>query len=255
MTTETRIVRVPFHGDELEAIKVGEEVRVVIKRTCENVGLDYSSQLQVLKKARWARVVMIATTGNDGKTYEMATVPLKALPMWMANINPNKVKPEIRLKLELYQDEAADALANHFFGTAKQETQSYESFVRMFMTVAMPSMASTIATTVTSAMSGMFRQFQDKKLDEGTIGRGGAAIIKRALKEYSELMAPCDKKMRRSIRSGEEMDLRVAIGHVGTGRTLEQIPCDKWEQVKPILEELKRKAERMGKSKQMSLFS
>ena len=39
-------------------------------------------------------------TGPDGKQYEVATIGLKALPMWLATIDARKVKEPFREKLK-----------------------------------------------------------------------------------------------------------------------------------------------------------
>lgn len=48
--------------------------------------------------------------------YEYVVLPIRKLAGWLYSINPNKVKPEIKAKLELYQDECDEILYQHFFG-------------------------------------------------------------------------------------------------------------------------------------------
>lgn len=117
-TTTTELV--PFQGGHIEAQRRGERVSVVIKRVCEEVDLSYPAQLAKLKKAPWAVVAMIATTGPDGKKYETACLDLDSFPMWLATIQTTKVKPSARPLLEAYQREAARVLRDHFFGRREE---------------------------------------------------------------------------------------------------------------------------------------
>lgn len=111
----SEIQPVPFHGDTIDAIQTETGSWVVsLRRMCENLGVAYSSQLQKLKEKPWAVVSIIDTTGADGKTYEMTVIDRRTLTMWLAGINPNKVRPELREKIEAYQCEAADALDEYF---------------------------------------------------------------------------------------------------------------------------------------------
>lgn len=112
-----RIELIQFHEDQLAAIKLSDgKGYVVVKRICENLGVDYSSQLAKLKRTCWAGIQLIATPDERGRIQEHAVIAIDLLPMWLATINPGKVAPEIRGKVELYQVEAADVLARHFIG-------------------------------------------------------------------------------------------------------------------------------------------
>lgn len=111
-----------FDGDALQVVvpegepATRDNVRVVIRHVSEALGVDFSSQLRNLKHAAWACVVEM-TTQVGGQSRSVSTIPLKALPMWLARLNPGKVRPELRAKITRYQCEAADALAAHFLGT------------------------------------------------------------------------------------------------------------------------------------------
>jgi len=117
------MMTVEFDGDTLIAIKVGDEIWVVIKRVCEALRLDYSSQLSKLKSCAWAGVAKF-TIPSAGGTQRANCIPLKRLPMWLATIELNKVSPDIRAKLERYQARAAEALYDHFFSRPKPTSRS-----------------------------------------------------------------------------------------------------------------------------------
>jgi len=115
----TSLVRVPFHGDTLEAVQRGDTVWVSIRRICENLEIDAETQRRKLKVAAWAVAGEMPATGADGKTYSMSMLALKSVPMWLATIYPQKVKEQVREKLARYQQECADVLAAHFLGGPK----------------------------------------------------------------------------------------------------------------------------------------
>lgn len=94
----TEIVKFQFHDDAL--------------------GIDFSAQLKRIKRFPWAKrtVVMTAMVAADGKTREQATIDIRKVPMLLATIDTNRCKLAVRGKLELYQEEAAEALADRFLG-------------------------------------------------------------------------------------------------------------------------------------------
>jgi hypothetical protein len=120
MAANLQMVQVPFHGDVLEATQDGRGVWVPIKRPCEALGINVDGQREKLKGKAWSVTEMISATGPDGKRYEMFALHLDSLPMWLATIDANRVKPALREKLERYQREAAKVLADHFFGRREQ---------------------------------------------------------------------------------------------------------------------------------------
>jgi hypothetical protein len=109
------LVHVPFNGQTIEAQKMGESYSAALKPLCENLGVDYSGQLQRLKKQPWAVVGMTPTTGADGKTYDMVMVDRRTLLMWLATIDTNRLKNEKAKEVVVsYQKEAANALDQYF---------------------------------------------------------------------------------------------------------------------------------------------
>lgn len=58
--------------------------------------------------------VAIITTPSNGGEQEMLCMPVRKLPSYLNSINPRKVRPELRAKIELYQAESDDALWNYW---------------------------------------------------------------------------------------------------------------------------------------------
>ncbi len=113
----SKITKFQFHGDELDVAHVdGGDVAIPLRRLCEVLGVDFSTQLAKLKKSAWATMVMITTVAEDGKNRETACLHRRSIPMWLAGINAEKIREEARPKLLLMQREMADVLADHFLG-------------------------------------------------------------------------------------------------------------------------------------------
>ena len=109
------LIKVQFHGDTLDACGTcPEDAEVSIRRVCDNLGLSMQGQIKKLQAQPWATVNFKLMVAEDGKPREVATIPLKKLPMWLGNIQTSRIKQEYREKLAQYQNECADVLARHF---------------------------------------------------------------------------------------------------------------------------------------------
>jgi len=124
MTTMSHaLIAIPFHGQSLSAVLVDNIPHVALKPLCENIGLDWSAQVQKIKRHAVLKsvMVMITTTGNDGKMYEMLMMPIKYLNGWLFGVDSSRVNLEIKDRVIEYQYECFEVLANHFM--PKVETQ------------------------------------------------------------------------------------------------------------------------------------
>lgn len=112
------LVRVPYqHGDLLaaEGDYPSEMDRPIpLRPFCDRLGIALPPQLRRLRKVPWATVINMITVAADGRQRSLAAIPLRALPMWLALINPRKVTSGAREVLEAYQLEAAEVLLRHF---------------------------------------------------------------------------------------------------------------------------------------------
>lgn len=115
---------VTFHGDTIFIISHNGEPYAPVKPIVENMGLDWATQFRKLKAnaERWGIVMMTTPPSTSGRERGMMTIPsssspqqtlcmpVRKLPAFFASINPKKVKPELRERIELYQNECDDAL-------------------------------------------------------------------------------------------------------------------------------------------------
>ena len=114
------LVRVPFDGGHIDAVQDERGIWAGIRRMCEDIGVDYAGQFTKLKASHWATVEMISTVDASGRNYDMSMLRADCIAKWLSEINPNKVAPRIKSKLEAYQVKARDVLAAHFTPVAAE---------------------------------------------------------------------------------------------------------------------------------------
>lgn len=110
----TEIIRVPFHGTSI--ITNADGTQVALKPVCEAMGLDYSGQLQRLKRQSWACVgVTPMQLPGDTQHRDVSTVDRRTFTMWLATISADRIKNARAADMvRAFQREAADALDAYF---------------------------------------------------------------------------------------------------------------------------------------------
>lgn len=103
---------VPFHGDRIVTFERDGARFVAMRRIVQNMGLSWPRQSTKLMAQRDKfSCCLMATTGSDGKAYDMIAMSLEKFPLWLACINPAKIgNAVVRAKVERYQAESAAAL-------------------------------------------------------------------------------------------------------------------------------------------------
>ncbi|MCJ9179713.1 phage antirepressor N-terminal domain-containing protein [Acinetobacter baumannii] len=109
MRTLTQI-NVPFHSADLVIIEFNNQPFIAMRPIVEGMGLTWQSQYEKLKQRFSSVITEIVTTGKDGKQYNMVCLPVRKLFGWLMTISPNKVNPEIRDTVIMYQQECDDVL-------------------------------------------------------------------------------------------------------------------------------------------------
>ena len=105
---------VQFHGSTIFVVTHNGEPYAPIKPIVEDMGLNWQSQQAKLtaNRERWG--IAIITIPSAGGQQQCTCMPVRKLPAFFASINPNKVRPELRDRIRLYQDECDDALWNYW---------------------------------------------------------------------------------------------------------------------------------------------
>ena len=94
-----------------------EAVKVVLRPTCEGLGLEYTGQLERQRVLSWADVGKSSTVGQDGRIRRMVTIDRPTFGMWLATLQEGHVKDlTLPTKVVAYRREAARAIDRHCFG-------------------------------------------------------------------------------------------------------------------------------------------
>lgn len=112
--SQSHLSPVSFHGDTIFCTTIDGQPFAPVKPIIENLGLGWASQSQKLNanQERWGiTIIVIPSESGDQRTLCM---PVRKLPAFLASINPNKVKAELRPKIELYQAECDNALWDYW---------------------------------------------------------------------------------------------------------------------------------------------
>lgn len=113
-----------FENADLQIVREPSgRILVAMKPICEALGIDWSTQREIIKQDPVLNSVMgiMPTTGADGKQYEMFCLPLDYLNGWLFKINANRYKGDDRREVIIrYQRECYRVLADHFLPSRKQ---------------------------------------------------------------------------------------------------------------------------------------
>lgn len=128
---------IPFRSAKLLLVERDGQPFIPMKPVVEGMGLDWKSQHAKLQGGRFNSVmVMITTTGADGKQYEMACLPLRKLAGWLMSIHASKVRPELRDGVIDYQNECDDALWSYWNqGRAVNHRETNQSMTLLGQTI------------------------------------------------------------------------------------------------------------------------
>ena len=202
---------VKFHGDELQVVRDGEKPWVVMRRVCESLDLDFASQWAKLKNKAWACIGMIPIHDASGREQELFCLHLDSLPMWLATIEPSRVKPAAREKLIAYQKECARVLADHFYGRREPRNALFD--LRPLVE-SIQSLASTMVTVLERVTVLESRPANPSPHGNTISAAGHAAIlslVKSVAKEEHEIG-------RWKSQAAGMSGVRKALGeHVGWG--------------------------------------
>lgn len=114
MTTSS-LISVQFHGRTLVTTQHNGEPHVAMRPIAEAMGLDWSAQYRrILRNPVLREGIAIMATPSEGGDQEIMCLPLKLLNGWLFGIDTNRVKPEIRETILMYQRECYDALYRYW---------------------------------------------------------------------------------------------------------------------------------------------
>jgi hypothetical protein len=208
-----RIVEVPFYAELVQAVREGETVWVIVKRVCEALGIADQSQAAKLKEKAWATTTLIVAVAEDGKNREVFCLDLDSLPMWLATIEPSRVKEEARFKLAAYQRECARVLRDHFFGRKAEPISGTPPEFAALVIAQLADLRQQVSDIANRSTVTVTRQ--EARLLAGRIARAGAL--------QARFEGGTAKARAQSIR----MEVMGLAGWSGSGCRYENMPRDK----------------------------
>jgi hypothetical protein len=113
--SQTKLVTVSFHNDNLIAFEQEGQHYVAMKPIVENIGLDWKAQHARIKRHPvMSKGMVMMDIPSSGGSQTTSALPLTMLNGWLFGVDVNRVRAELREKLIRYQTECFDVLAKHF---------------------------------------------------------------------------------------------------------------------------------------------
>ena len=181
-----------FHGQELVVVTDDSGERwVAIKPICENIGVQAQVQQQRLYENPQFNCILIHAVGADGRNREMACIPIHQLNGWLYTINVNRVRPEVRDNLIIYQQECSKVLFQHFMpqggthdelvgmiGSLRAEMGEGFASVRSEMDELRALVNITLSDTEEREIRGLIQRI---KIEKGLDGRSVVGHVRKTL--------------------------------------------------------------------------
>ena len=104
-----------FLGKEITLVDDNGVAYVAMREIVEGIGLSWGTQsIKLNENSKKFNCFHIETVGADGKNRQMLCMPIKKLNGWLFSINPNKVRADLKERLENYQEECFLALWDYW---------------------------------------------------------------------------------------------------------------------------------------------
>lgn len=248
---------VQFQGDAIQAVRgEGEQVWVVVKRVCEALGIDDRSQRRRIDRSPWAVGVKMTSTGPDGKNYDAFCLALDSLPMWLATIEPARVRPDVREKLIAYQRECARVLRDHFFGRAVQPATVSPMVLESLLK--QQSQMLVLMQTIVERSTDLDRRVSEMEkpsFAHGAITRSAWEALRNLKKRIAvtEVQVGTWRNLRAAM-ADIDRELRDATGWGGKAKPWRLLPAQLEQPAMAVLRRRQLEAERRAGSRQMTMF-
>lgn len=102
------------------------------RHICDELGLGWSSQLKRIKRDDLliGSAKQMTTVAADGKRRKVLMLPISRLAGWLALLNPNKVRPELKERVLAFQIEAKAVLNAWFMGGFRNQPSTMNDAVK-----------------------------------------------------------------------------------------------------------------------------
>lgn len=113
-------VEVSFHGHPLVTVEVGDTQFVAMRPLVEAIGLAWPAQYQKLSDRPEKYGVSMIGTPSAGGPQNTLCIPLRKLNGWLFSIDADRVSPDLRDKVVMYQEECFEVLHDYWAGKRRQ---------------------------------------------------------------------------------------------------------------------------------------
>ena len=114
-------IEVPFGGDVIHAVQLGDEVFVSVSGICQNIRQDVKLERRRLDRFAWARTCILDVRDSIRRRQrKMSSV--RSPHRWLNEMKPSRSTD--LAKLCVYRQGAADAVAQYFDGGFKPATDT-----------------------------------------------------------------------------------------------------------------------------------
>lgn len=105
---------IPFHSDTIYLVNHEGQPVTPVKPIIENIGIDWMNQYVKLtsKKERWG--IVLVTIPSAGGPQETICIPIRKLAAFLYSIDADRVRPDLRDKVLMYQNECDEVLWNYW---------------------------------------------------------------------------------------------------------------------------------------------
>ncbi|WP_064199021.1 phage antirepressor N-terminal domain-containing protein [Brevibacillus brevis] len=109
-------VLIPFNDSVIDAVKYEGQIQVNVRKTCEELGIDYPTQFTKIKSDDVLNrcIGFIPIHDSIGRLQQQLYINIKGYTLWLAGLTSTRVKEEVRPLLIKYKLEAADVLEQYF---------------------------------------------------------------------------------------------------------------------------------------------
>lgn len=173
---------VEFRGAQLITIKQDDIEYVAMRPVVEAIGISWQGQQEKLRRNKEKFSCQdILTTGKDGKAYNMLCIPITKFNGWAFSINTERIPdPEVRKRVELYQEECFLALHDYWHkGIAERKPvipETLTSTEQYALTSAVKSKAAGNGKAIPEIWGRVKNRFRVAKYDQITRDRFQEAL-------------------------------------------------------------------------------
>lgn len=116
---------IQFHNQSLVTFEQDGTYYTAMKPICENIGLEWGSQYNRIKRDEvLSQGMIVMIIPSNGGEQEMVCLPIDYLNGWLFGIDVKRVKPEIRDTLIMYKKECYKALADYWMKGKAERSQN-----------------------------------------------------------------------------------------------------------------------------------